>query len=51
MTTALVLALADFTQPFIIKIDACDKGMGAVLMQEGKPTAFFSKALAPRYLG
>ncbi|PHT67810.1 hypothetical protein T459_27297 [Capsicum annuum] len=50
MTTVPVLALANFPKPFIIKTDACSKGMEAVLMQEGKPLAYFSKALGPRNL-
>lgn len=51
MTIAHVLELVDFTKPFIIKTDVCDKGMGAVLTQEGNPIAFFSKALAPTHSG
>ncbi|PHT77018.1 hypothetical protein T459_20540 [Capsicum annuum] len=51
MTTVPVLALADFTKPFIFKTDACCKGMGEVLMQEGRPLVYSSKALGPRNLG
>ncbi|XP_060210837.1 uncharacterized mitochondrial protein AtMg00860-like [Lycium barbarum] len=32
MSSALVLALADFTKAFIVETDACSKGIGAVLM-------------------
>lgn len=46
-----MLVLADFTQPFIIETAACAKGIGAVLMQGGKPLAYFSKALSLRHLG
>lgn len=51
MTSVPVLALADFTKPFIIETYACAKGMGAILIQEGRPIGYFSKALALRHLG
>ncbi|XP_016495999.2 putative mitochondrial protein AtMg00860 [Nicotiana tabacum] len=51
MTTAHVLALADFNKYFVVETDACSSRMGAILMQQGKLIAFFSKALAPRHMG
>lgn len=48
MASAPVLILPDFTKPFSIETDACDTGIGAVLVQDGHPVAYFSKACATR---
>ncbi|XP_019157244.1 PREDICTED: uncharacterized protein LOC109153827 [Ipomoea nil] len=48
---APVLALPDFQKPFIIDADACHKGMMAVLIQEGRPIAYYSKACGDKHLG
>jgi len=48
LTTALVLVLPDFSQPFVLEIDVSGTRTGAVLSQGGHPIAFFSKKLAPR---
>jgi hypothetical protein len=45
------LALPNFTKPFQVETDASEMAVGAVLMQEGHPLAFISKALGPRTKG
>jgi hypothetical protein len=45
MVSTPVLALPNFTLPFVIETDACDTGVGAVLMKAGHPIAYMGKAL------
>ena len=47
MSSCPVLALSDFTQPFVLECDASGEGISAVLMQGGHLIAFESRKLLP----
>lgn len=50
VTTAPVLVLPDFNKEFVIESDALGNRLGAILLQQGRPIAYYSKALGERNL-
>ncbi|KAE8795284.1 putative retrotransposon protein [Hordeum vulgare] len=48
MIKARVLALPDFSEPFTLETDASRVGLGAVMMQKGRPLAYYSSTLCPK---
>lgn len=41
-----MLALPDFSLPFVVETYACDVGIRVVLIQHGQPIAYLSKLLS-----
>lgn len=48
MTHAPVLSTPDFSIPFTLETDALASAIGAVLLQQGHPIAYYSKTLCPQ---
>lgn len=51
LCSAPVLGIPDFAKPFAIETDACQTGVGAVLLQNGHPLAYVSKPLGVKNQG
>jgi hypothetical protein len=51
MMSTPVLRLPDFSKQFVVETDACESGIGAVLMQDHHPVAYLSKPLGAAHIG
>lgn len=49
MSIAPILSLPDYNIPFTIEAGVSDQGIGAVLMQQGKPLIYLSKGLSLKH--
>ena len=49
LSTAPVLHMPDFSQDFIVDVDASGSGFGAVLHQGDGAVAFYSRSIAPTH--
>ena len=47
LTSAPVLVMPDYTKPFELIADACGFGIGAALLQEGRPIAYLCRKFSP----
>ena len=47
ITREVMLAYPDFSKPFVVHTDASHTQLGAVISQDGKPIAFYSRKLNP----
>ncbi|GMJ12141.1 hypothetical protein HRI_004883300 [Hibiscus trionum] len=49
ISSAPTLVLPNWEKEFVVETDACDMGIGAVLTQNGRTLAFFSKGLGVKH--
>lgn len=48
IVSSAILIMPDFNLPFVVECNASTSGVGAVLIQQNRPVAYFSKVISDK---